>query len=230
MKLLRLGKSEPSDNDAKVAADAASASTSPSDADAAQSDGRTTAAKGKPTPRRREAESRRRGPVAPAPMTSKEARERKRTQKAKVSKEERKALAAERRADANNRRQRMLAGEEKYLLPRDRGQVRRYVRDLVDSRRHLMGLFMPTALVLMVLTLFSPPELAAIVTLAMLVMVAVLLIEGIFLGRQVNNAVRERFPNETDTGFRLGWYAFVRASQLRRMRAPKPQVSPGATV
>ena len=52
-------------------------------------------------------------------------------------------------------------------------------------------------------------------------------IDGVILGRIVNSRVRERFPDSTDGGFRLGWYAFTRAMQLRMMRAPKPQVSPG---
>lgn len=230
VKSLRLGKSEPSDSGAS---DAPVEVPDADGADSSDTVGTDTAAtptpgKGRPTPKRREVEARKRGPVAPAPMTSKEARARKRSNKG--TKEERRKESAERRAEANRRRERMLAGDEKYLLPRDRGPARRYVRDLVDSRRHLMGMFMPTALVLMVGTLFAPPQVAALVTLAMLAMVAVLVIEGIFLGRRVNAAVRERFPKEEGTGFRLGWYAFVRASQLRRMRAPKPQVSPGDAV
>ena len=40
-----------------------------------------------------------------------------------------------------------MAGEEAYLLPRDQGPVRRYVRDIVDSRRNVLGLFMPVALI-----------------------------------------------------------------------------------
>ncbi|MGB6276775.1 MAG: DUF3043 domain-containing protein, partial [Rhodococcus sp. (in: high G+C Gram-positive bacteria)] len=30
--------------------------------------------------------------------------------------------------------------------------------------------------------------------------------------------------------FKIGWYAFVRASQIRKMRAPKPRVSAGEAV
>ena len=39
----------------------------------------------------------------------------------------------------------MAAGDDRYLLPRDRGPVKAYIRDVVDSRPHLMGLFMPLA-------------------------------------------------------------------------------------
>lgn len=186
-----------------------------------------TPGKGRPTPKRREAEGKRRGPVAPAPMTAKEARARRKA--AKGSKEDRKAAAADRRAAVQDRRARMLAGEDKYLLPRDQGPVRAYVRDLVDARRNLVGLFMPMALVL-IMSMFVAPGLQTIVTLAMLVMMVFMIIEGFVLGKIVNNRVIERYPDTTDTGFKLGWYAFVRASQIRKMRAPKPRVGPGDAV
>ena len=56
----------------------------------------------------------------------------------------------------------MAAGDQRYLLPRDRGPVRAYVRDLVDSRPHLSGLFMPLAiLVVASLLLPFPPRSSA---------------------------------------------------------------------
>ncbi|KSZ59676.1 membrane protein [Rhodococcus pyridinivorans KG-16] len=189
----------------------------------------TSIGKGRPTPRRRDAERRRRGPIAPAPLTAKEARERRKAARKSQSKEERKAAAAQRRADASERRNRMLAGEEKYLLPRDRGPVRAYVRDIVDSRRNLVGLFMPLALVL-IMSMFLGPVVQQYVTLAMFVMMFLMIIEGIYLGRMVNKKVRERFPDSTDGGFGLGWYAFVRASQIKKLRAPLPRVGPGDAV
>ncbi|RMI29078.1 DUF3043 domain-containing protein [Nocardia stercoris] len=186
-----------------------------------------TAGKGRPTPKRRDAQGKRRGPVAPAPKTAREARERRRALKG--SKADRRESAADRRAAAADRRARMLAGEDKFLLPRDRGPVRAYVRDLVDARRNLVGLFMPLALVL-ILTMFLTPAVQAYITLGMLVMMAFMVTEGVLLGRIVNKRVRERYPDHTDSAMSLGWYAFVRASQIRRMRAPKPQVSPGDSV
>lgn len=186
-----------------------------------------TAGKGRPTPKRRDAEGKRRGPVAPAPLTSKEARARRKATRG--SRTERKAAAADRRAAAADRRARMLAGEDKYLLPRDRGPVRAYVRDLVDARRNLVGLFMPLALVL-ILTMFLTPAVQAYVTLAMLVMMVFMVGEGFLIGRTINKRVQERYPDDTSSSWSLGWYAFVRASQIRRMRAPKPRVSPGDSV
>jgi len=190
---------------------------------------KVTTGKGRPTPKRRDAESRRRGLVAPAPMTAKEARERRKAARKSQSKDQRKAAAAERRAAASERRNRMLAGEEKFLLPRDRGPERAYVRDLVDSRRNLVGLFMPLALVL-IMSMFLGPVVQQYVTLAMFLLMLLMVIEGIYLGRLVNRKVRERYPDSAQGGFGLGWYAFVRASQIRKLRAPLPRVKPGDAV
>ena len=226
VKLFRRGES--SDTAAPTdGSPAATTTASASGTDTTSARPEPTAGKGRPTPSRREAEGKRRGPVAPPPMTSKEARARRKSSRG--SKEDRKIAAAERRAAAQDRRTRMLAGEDKYLLPRDQGPVRAFVRDLVDARRNLVGLFMPLALVL-ILSMFAARALQSIVTLAMLVMLVFMLGEGFLLGRIVNRRVRERFPKSTDTGFRLGWYAFVRASQMRKMRAPKPRVGPGDAI
>lgn len=187
----------------------------------------TTAGKGRPTPKRREAQGRSRGPVVAAPKTSKEARARRK--QLRGSKAERKESSAERKATVQDRRARMLAGEEQFLLPRDKGPIKGYVRDIVDARRNLLGLFMPLALVL-ILSMILSPALQAIVTLGMLIMMLLMIIEGVVLGKIVNNRVRERFPEATESSFSLGWYAFVRASQIRRMRAPKPRVKAGDSV
>jgi drug/metabolite transporter (DMT)-like permease len=112
-------------------------------------------------------------------------------------------------------------------MPRDRGPVKAYVRDLVDSRRHLIGLFMPLAAVVFVSLVVPVPRLQSTVSLLCMAMLVVIAIEGVLLGRRVGNAVRERFPKEQASGLSLGWYAFSRASQLRKLRVPKPRVKVG---
>ena len=190
-----------------------------------------TAPKGRPTPKRSEA-TRKRGPVAPAPQTSAEARKRRKELRGpKLSKEERKADKVARRADMATRRERMMSGEDANLLPRDKGPVRRYARDIVDARRNLLGLFMPAALI-MVFVMLSVPSLALqqAITPAMLLLLVVMGIDGVFLGRRVNRLVDAKFPDNIESGWKLGFYAASRASQLRRMRAPRPQVERGAKV
>ena len=192
---------------------------------------RTTAPKGKPTPKRSEA-SRKRGPVAPAPMTTAEARRRrKEIGGPKLSRDERKSERLARRADMSERREKMMAGEDAYMLPRDKGPVRRFVRDVVDSRRNVLGLFMPAALGLIFVMLAVPSlTVQRLLSPAMLVLVLIMVIDGFIIGRKVNKLVDEKFPDNTESGWKLGFYAASRASQLRRMRAPRPQVNRGDKV
>ncbi|MGK2319026.1 DUF3043 domain-containing protein [Gordonia rhizosphera NBRC 16068] len=188
-----------------------------------------TAGKGRPTPSRRESE-RRRGPVAPPPTTRSEARARKKELKSSMSREDKRKLSNEKRAQRNEQREKMMAGDERYLMPRDKGQVRRFTRDIVDSRRNFAGLFMPFAIVLIVVMFL--PAIAVYANIVLLLFVIFMVVDAVILGRLVNRRVRERYPDTdpSQTGFRLGWYAFTRAMQMRMMRAPKPQVSPGDEV
>jgi len=188
----------------------------------------TTAPKGRPTPKRNES-VKRRGPVAPAPMTASEARKRRKETRRTMTKEERRVDKVQRRAQMNDRRERMMAGEEAYLLPRDKGPVRRLARDIVDSRRNVLGLFMPSALGL-IFVMLAIPQVQLFIPPAMLVLMAVMAIDGVLLARRVNKAVDAKFPDNAESHFKLGLYAAGRASQLRRMRAPRPQVERGAKV
>jgi hypothetical protein len=127
-----------------------------------------------------------------------------------------------------DRREKMMSGDDAYLLPRDKGPVRRYVRDIVDSRRNVLGLFMPAALGL-VFVMLSVPSLAVqqMLSPAMLVLVVVMAGDGLLIGRRVNKMVDAKFPDNVESGWKLGFYAASRASQLRRMRAPRPSVNRG---
>jgi hypothetical protein len=194
-----------------------SESAAPIDSD--QTDPSRPVGKGRPTPKRRDAERRRRGPAAPPPRTQREAA---RLAKAnRPSKEERRRLADE-------RRERMAAGDERYLMPRDRGPVKAYVRDVVDSRPHIMGLFMPLALIVVLSLLVPVPAAQQYLSLFSLIALSTMIIEGIFLGASITRKAREKFPDEQIGGLSTGWYAFTRASQLRRLRIPKPRVERGA--
>jgi hypothetical protein len=122
-----------------------------------------------------------------------------------------------------------MAGDERYLLERDRGPVRRFVRDLVDARRNVLGLFMPSALTLL-FVMFAVPQLQLYISPAMTLLMALMMLDGLILGRKVTRRVDEKFPENTESRWKLGLYAAGRASQMRRMRAPRPQVKHGASV
>ena len=177
-----------------------------------------TPGKGRPTPSRRESEARKRGPAPPPPRNQREALRRMRGSK------------TERRQAAAVRRERMMAGDEKYLMPRDRGPVKAYIRDLVDSRRNIAGLFMPLALLVVLVTLVTSPAVQQFFTLLSLAMLVTMIAEGVLLGVIISRRVRDRFPEERVSALSVGFYALTRATQLRKLRAPKPRVGRGEQV
>jgi hypothetical protein len=192
---------------------------------------RKTDPKGRPTPKRSTATKRTKGPVVPAPMTASAARARRKALSGpKLSRGERRAEKTASRARMTDRRERMMAGEEAYLLPRDQGPIRRYVRDIVDSRRiSFLGLFMPSALALL-FVMFAVPQVQFYMSPAMLILMALMGIDGIVLGRKVGKLIDAKFPSNTESHWKLGIYAAGRATQIRRMRAPRPQVERGSSV
>ncbi len=222
-----MGRKKGQEEDAEAAGAAQGVADAAGSPDAALGGSRRTGPKGRPTPKRNDI---RRKPVAPAPMTSAEARARRKALSGpKLSRAERRADRTASRARMTERRERMMAGEEAYLLPRDQGPVRRYARDIVDSRRNALGLFMPSTLALL-FVMFALPQLQLYVSPAMLVLMAVMGADGLILGRKVSRMVDEKFPDNTESRWKLGLYAAGRASQMRRMRAPKPQVERGSRV
>lgn len=195
-------------------------------------DPKKPAGKGKPTPKRRDQErarGMRQGPVT-APLTRKEAKERRKAAEATMTKEERKEAKAAERAAREERRQLMMDGDDRYVLSRDRGDVRRFVRDYIDTHRRLINWFMPLALFVIIFQLIPNPTLMMYSQTLFLVLIAVVIIDGILLGRKVNSVVRDRFPDTEDTGFGLGWYAVMRATQPRMLRTPRPRVRPGDAI
>jgi hypothetical protein len=114
-----------------------------------------------------------------------------------------------------------MRGDESALPPRDRGPVKRFVRDYVDSRRSLGEYFLPLMIFVLVLTLF-PSQL--IRTLAILFMYAAMLSSvgyGFFVSKKIKAIVAEKFPGESTKG--LGMYGWLRSTQMRKLRAPAPQ-------
>ena len=181
------------------------------------STGATTPKKGRPTPKRRDAEGRRRGPIGPPPRTQREASKRN-----AMSKEERKALRDERRRG-------QASGDPRHMLPKDRGPVRKFIRDEVDTHRQLVGLFMPIVVVLLVVTvgLSSNPTTQIYGSPILLALLVVMLVEGFFISRRVIKKVRAVYPEAPDRSFSIGWYAVQRAMTIRKLRLPKPTLKPG---
>ncbi|MCG7279385.1 DUF3043 domain-containing protein [Corynebacterium imitans] len=195
-----------------------------------------TPPKGRPTPKRHEQEIKRGVIRDPDALTPAQRSQRNKDLKASMTKEEWKAYKKEQRAEnrrANREIQaRIDAGDERYLMDRDKGEIRRYVRDWVDARRFFNNYVMPVALVLLLVMLIGTwmPRVATVLSGLTMVFILAIFIEAFIIGIRANKAVRAKFPETTETGFGLGMYAFSRASQPRNWRSPKPQVAIGAKV
>ncbi|WP_328841580.1 DUF3043 domain-containing protein [Nakamurella leprariae] len=189
-----------------------------------------TAGKGRPTPKRREAQGQRRGPVAPPPMTQREA-----VKRAKQTPDGRKLTKDERRALSAERREKMMRGDDAYVLPRDRGPVRAYVRDVVDSRRNLAGLLLPFAVLSIIVMMLPNLIIRTYGPMVLLVALLAAVVDSALFGRRLARQAQAKFPKGDPSGLSmkggaLGFYGFNRACLPRRMRAPRPRVKAGQAV
>ncbi len=116
------------------------------------------------------------------------------------------------------------------LHPRDRGPVRAHVRDLVDARRRLVGLFAPAFGGTLIAALGPASSLQRWLLLGCAVLLAVAVVDAVLLGRTAARSARARFPGMPVDGLRTGWYAFMRAHRMRSMRLPPPRVDLGDPV
>lgn len=167
------------------------------------------APKGRPTPKRSEARSQRRS-VANTSMTRKDAAKRQRE---------------ERRVQLERQRQALASGDERYLPARDKGPVRRFARDFVDSRFNIAEFFLPMAVVILVLSMVRVPALQNIALLLWLVVIALIVLDSAVSGFRLRKRLNERFPDQGKRGAVA--YALMRSLQMRRLRLPKPQVKRG---
>ncbi|MFJ8790403.1 DUF3043 domain-containing protein [Streptomyces sp. NPDC102462] len=167
------------------------------------------APKGRPTPKRSEAQSQRRS-VANTSMTRKDAAKRQR---------------GERRAQLERQRQALAGGDERYLPARDKGPVRKFARDWVDSRFNIAEFFLPLAVVILVLSVVRVPALQSIALLLWLVVIVLIVLDSLLSGFRLRKRLGERFPDQNRRGAVA--YALMRSLQMRRLRLPKPQVKRG---
>ena len=163
---------------------------------------------GKPTPKRKEAQAKLK--VSPLSPTA--------------SKEAKKTLKAQARVRRLEARAAYMRGEESALPVKDKGPARRFVRNYVDERKSVTEYFLVFIMFILFLTVIPSPavQLGAIVLMySAMIWVA---IDGFLLSRRVKKLVAEKFPDQPTKG--LGLYGWMRSTQLRRLRAPAPQVGP----
>ncbi|MFD9332422.1 DUF3043 domain-containing protein [Streptomyces sp. NPDC060065] len=167
------------------------------------------APKGRPTPKRSEAQTQRRS-VANTPTTRKEASKRNRD---------------ERRAAMERQRQALANGDERYLPARDKGPVRKFARDFVDSRFCIAEFFLPLAVIILVLSMVRVGSLQNIALLLWLVVILLIVVDSIGIAIRLKKQLSTRYPDLPRKGAVA--YALMRTLQMRRLRLPKPQVKRG---
>ncbi len=170
----------------------------------------TNEGKGRPTPKRKDAESKRKvSSLAPV-----------------VTKEQKRASKALAKQNRIAQRAAYMRGDEAALPVRDRGPARRFVRNYVDARRSPGEYFLPVMFVVLLLISFKPLTNIAVVLMYAIMVFAV--IDGFFMSRKIRKAVTIKFPEASTKG--LGMYAWLRSTQMRRLRAPHPQVKVGDSI
>jgi hypothetical protein len=166
------------------------------------------------TPRRGSAQ-RRRGPEPP-PANRREA--------AKRMREKQRADRAEAMAG-------MRAGDERYLLARDRGPERALVRDIVDSRRTAGTWFFAGALIVLVGSAGSmPPAVQVASNLLWVILAVAVVVDSFLISRKIKRLVTERHPKTQQRMGSLYLYGIMRSITFRRMRMPHPRVKIGAKI
>jgi hypothetical protein len=121
-----------------------------------------------------------------------------------------------------------MRGDENAMPARDRGPVKRFVRDYVDSRRSLGEYFLPLMIFVLVLTLIPSAEIRLFAVLFMYAVMLYSVLYGFFVSKKIKTIVAEKFPGEPTKG--LGLYGWLRSTQMRKLRAPAPQKKLGDSV
>ena len=169
--------------------------------------------KNRATPTRREAEQARRKPLVP---TDRKAAAR--SSRAKLAEDRARARAG------------AAAGDERYMLARDRGPQRRFARDSVDSRWSLGEILFPVAGVFLITTFVVPAQLELLMFPLLYALIAAMVVDAWFRARRIRRILAAKVGGEDKLERGLTWYVIMRCIQMRPLRTPKPRVRRGDDV
>lgn len=167
--------------------------------------------KNRPTPKRKDAQKANITPLVPADR--KEAK--------KIAKQKRDEFYEKQRLA-------MLTGDERYLPPRDKGPVRRWVRNWVDARWSWAEFVFPLILVFLFISLFVQGN-RTYTTYILVILYFIFftaLVDSLIATWYLKSRLKKRFKEE-EIPPRIGFYAFMRMLLLPIMRTPRPQVKKG---
>jgi hypothetical protein len=167
-------------------------------------------AKNRPTPKRRDQEAARRQPLVVTDR--KRARE----------------LDRQRRREQLARtRQAMITGDDAGLPPRDKGPVRRAIRDHVDARWNLGEFMLPVMLVVLSLSFIRLGPVLLLVTVLTYGVLLLAVVDTFLMWRRCRRHLTEKFGESAARARGNGMYAAMRAFQFRRQRMPRAMVRRG---
>ncbi len=118
-------------------------------------------------------------------------------------------------------REGMRTGDQRYLMERDKGPVKAFVRDYVDVRISFMEYLLPVLVLIMVLQ-FAGRAAAAVAPSSGRPRSCCSCSRWRGCSRGSARRSSTRFPEENARGWRF--YALMRAIQLRPLRMPKPRL------
>lgn len=175
-------------------------------------------AKGAPTRTRKEAEAANRRPLVPNDRKLARSIEREKRNE---------AIAREREA--------LLTGDERYLPPRDKGVIRRYIRNWVDARWSISEFLLPVMLLFLVgvmavsflnLTSRWTNLIMVILMITFYALMFISIVEATIVWFRMKRRLRVLYPDQPIP--RGSWfYLYTRMLMARRWRSPKPQVARG---
>ena len=119
----------------------------------------------------------------------------------------------------------MKTGDERYLPARDRGPVKHFIRDYVDSRFSFVELMIPVLLVTTVMAWSGNAAVASYGNAILFGMLLLIVVDMVRLRFKLRREISTRFPDEPLKG--TTYYAVMRSLQMKFMRLPKSQVKIG---
>ncbi|NYG05630.1 hypothetical protein BJ986_000117 [Phycicoccus badiiscoriae] len=166
-------------------------------------------AKNRPTPKRKDQEAANRRPLV---VTDRKAA--------------RDTDKARRREAQLKQRAAMTTGDDAHLPARDKGPVRRYIRDYIDARWNIGEFMLPVMIVVLALSFIRVPALFAIVSICVYGLLLVAAVDGFLMWRRLKKLLVAKFGADK-VGRGLAMYAVMRGFQLRRSRMPRALVKRG---
>jgi len=168
-------------------------------------DNSTVIGKGRPTPTRKEREAANKRPLV-----------------GNKSKEAREAERERQKAEREKARKLAIAGDDRYLLARDRGPQRKILRDVLDNRYTLIEGLMPMMILFLIVTSFTPTTAQNIITLVMILALLTVSVEALVISRKATEVIREKLGADVKLQRGNYFYVVTRGIQPRPLRLPKP--------